>query len=105
MFGFDADSRTVDADLELANFAFAGRTLSEVWSSMVIDNHAVVSEYIEPCKSEMTASELRTVSVKWRAQHVRESQYFTQIVKCHDRDCCTAPRSSFFSLFSARFLR
>jgi len=100
----DDDGRTVDEDLEVANFAFAGHTLSEVWSGMVIDSHPVISEYTEPSNSEMKASELRTVSVQWRAQHIRESQYCMQIVKCHDRDCCTAPRSSFFSLFSGRFL-
>ena len=70
----------------------------------MIDNHPVVSEYIEPSKLEMPPLELRTVSVQWRADHVGESQYFTQIVKCTDRKCCLAPRSSFFSLFSTRFL-
>ena len=44
---------------------------------MVIDNHAVVSEYIEPSKSEMPPSELRTVSVQWKAEHVRESILYT----------------------------
>lgn len=100
----DADGRTVDEELEKANFAFAGRTLSEVWSGMIIDSHPVVSEYIEPDKSEMKHDDLRTVSVQWRAKHVRESQYCTQIVKCSDRGCCRPARSSIFKLLSSRFL-
>lgn len=73
----DADGRTVDAELEKANFAFAGQTLSEVWSGMVIDKYPVISEYVEPDKSEMNHNDLKTVSVQWRAKHVRESQYCT----------------------------
>lgn len=47
----DNAGKTVDEELENANFAFAGRTLSEVWSGMIIDSYPVVSEYIEPDKS------------------------------------------------------
>jgi hypothetical protein len=35
----DDNGKTVDDELERANFAFAGRALSEVWSSMIIDTH------------------------------------------------------------------
>lgn len=98
----DSEGKTVDEELEKANFAFAGRTLSEVWSGMIIDSHPVVSEYIEPEKSEM--KHLKTVSVAWRAMHVRESQYCTQIVKCSDQACCRPMRSSLLSVLSPRFL-
>ena len=100
----DADGKTVDEELEKANFASAGQTLSEVWSGMVIDNHPVISEYIEPDKSEMNRDDLRTVSVQWRTKHVRESQYCTQVMKCEDSGCCRPPRSSIFMLLSSRFL-
>ena len=43
------------------------------------------------------------MSMQWRAKHVRESQYCTQIVKCEDSGCCRPHRSSAFSLLS-RFL-
>lgn len=95
----DKDCKTVDEQLEAANFAFAGKALAEVWSGMVIDTHPVIAEYIEPNASEMKACDLTTVSAQWRSVHVRESQYFTQIAKCHDRSCCRSPRSSFFKLF------
>ena len=47
---------------------------------------------------------MATATAKWRSTHVRESQYFTQIMKCDDRRCCRIPRSSYFTLFPARFL-
>jgi len=100
----DADGKTVDVELETANFAFAGRTLSEVWSGLIIDGYPVVSEYVESDKSEMDASDLRVVSPQWRQFHVRESQYCTQVVKCNDRSCCRVPRSSLFNLIPSGFL-
>jgi len=100
----DSDGRTLNAEMETANFGYDGKTLAEVWSSIVIDSHPVVAEYIEPGDSEMDASSLETVTTKWRSTHVRESRYFTQIVKCEDRSCCTLPRSSYFTLLPARFL-
>jgi hypothetical protein len=100
----DKDCKTIDEQLEAANFAFAGKALAEVWSSMVIDTHPVIADYIEPSASEMDASSMKTASAQWRSVHVRESQYFTQAVKCDDRSCCRPPRSSFFKLFPSRFL-
>lgn len=52
----------------------------------------------------MKNDDLRTVSVQWRAKHVRESQYCTQIVKCSDGACCRPTRSSIFKLLSSGFL-
>ena len=31
---------------------------------------------------------------RWRAEHVRESQYFFQIIRCNDLECCSAWSSS-----------
>ena len=38
---------TVDKDLDLKNFEYAGRTLDKIWSSLVIDGNPVVAEFIE----------------------------------------------------------
>jgi hypothetical protein len=100
----DSQGRTVDDSLERANFAYAGQALSEVWSGMVIDGFPVTAEYIAPDHSEMKQEDLRKVTAAWRNTHVRESQYFTQIVKCTNLDCCQRPRSSYLSLFPERFM-
>lgn len=100
----DSEGRTVDEDLEKSNFAFAGRTLAEVWSSMVIDGFPVVASYIKPEESEINPGTMHSKTVQWRNQHIRQSQYFTQIVKCFDRSCCHKPRSSYFALIPDRFL-
>lgn len=100
----DEQGRTVDADLERRNFEAAGLTLSEIWSDVVIDGHPTVAEYIDPAKSEMDPSTLLKKDQEWINRHVRTSQYFTQIVKCLDTSCCSAPRSSYFSILPQRFL-
>jgi len=92
----DNDCKTIDEQLEAANFAFAGKALAEVWSSMANDTHHVVAEYIEPSASETEACNMTTASAHWQNVHVSESQYFTQIGKCDDRSCCRSPHSSFF---------
>ena len=43
----DAKDVMVDKDLELKNFEYAGRTLAEIWSGLVIDKNPVVAEFIE----------------------------------------------------------
>lgn len=99
-----ADGTTVDPELEQANFAFAGRTLGEVWSDLLIDGNPVMAEYIDPDLSELNHDDLKLSSPQWRSTHVRESQYFTQIVKCSNDSCCKVPRSSYFHLMPSRFL-
>jgi hypothetical protein len=39
---------TIDAELEKRNFKKTGEVLAEVWSMDMIDNHAVVAEYVDP---------------------------------------------------------
>ena len=72
--------KNINKDLELKNFAAAGEVLAEIWSNMVIDGHPVQAEYIQP--KEITSKELP--DMHWYSNHVRESQYFLQIVKCDD---------------------
>lgn len=85
--------------MELRNFAYAGKVLSEIWSKMVIDNYSVIAEFIDEGPSTIT----RHVENEWRDKHVMESQYLLQIVKCNDRTCCSIPRSSYFNIMQ-RFL-
>lgn len=40
------------------NFGFVGRTLSEIWSHLIIDNYSNVAEYIEPAISELLEKNL-----------------------------------------------
>lgn len=100
----DANGHTIDEELEMSNFAFAGKTLSEVWSSTVIDGYPVLAHYVNPESSELREDRLITVTPEWRNNHVRESQYFTQIVKCKDTQCCREFRSSYLQIIPQRFL-
>ena len=45
-FGTHLNMSTVDEDLELKNFSYAGQILAEIWSDTVINGHPTVSEYI-----------------------------------------------------------
>lgn len=84
------------------NFEFAGKTLAEVWSSVVIDKCPTVAEYIPPCDSELNPDSLKYKEGDWFANHVRTSQYLTQIVKCPDEECCGRARSSYFTIVPTR---
>ena len=81
---------TFDKNLELKNFESAGRTLAEIWSGFVIDGHLVVAEFIENDAPVMVGMK----SEKWKACHVRQSQYFLQIVKFTAPKCCASFQSS-----------
>jgi len=88
----------------LVIFKMAGETLAEVWSQVVIDQFPTIAEYIVPEKSEFDPESLIAKDTNWFQQHVRTSQYFTQIVKCHDMQCCSNARSSYFKVIPSRFL-
>ncbi|GBP40219.1 hypothetical protein EVAR_37620_1 [Eumeta japonica] len=99
----DERGRTIDHDLEKNNFQKAGEVLAEVWNYVVIDNHCVVAEFVEP--DDIAESSVPDMpSPQWYTEHVRESQYFLQIVKCDDRVCCGPLRSSLRSVLPVRFL-
>ena len=84
----DDSGHTTDTDLEKLNFKHAGQTLAEVWN-IKIDSYPVTAEYIEPKGIKPPA-----VDRKWAANHVRQSQYLLQIVRCDDRSCCGPWRSN-----------
>ena len=85
----DAKGVTVDKDLELKNFEYAGRTHAEIWSGLVIDGNPVVAEFIEDDEPVI----MGTRSEEWKACHVRQLQYFLQIVKGTDPKCCSSFQS------------
>lgn len=89
----DSQRRTTDKELELKNFQYAGETLAEVWSTLVIANECVTAEYLGPVEAEQIIDERVNPSSPWYATHVRESQYMLQITKCQDSKCCPEPRS------------
>ena len=90
----DHNNKTIDEELELQNFEYAGEILAELWSKMVIDGHPVVAEFIKDPPSEVSIIKLED----WRANHVRESQYLLQIVKCTDVACCSPFPSSYLKV-------
>ena len=75
----DHNNKTIDEELGLQNFKYAGEILAELWSKLVIDDHPVIAEFVRDKASRITIAK----SDKWKANHVRESQYLLQIVKCH----------------------
>lgn len=101
----DDQGRTIDDEKEKENLKFAGQTLAEIWSDVIIDSFPVVAKYVDP-DSEWGLKFERLVSKDetWFANHVQTSQYCTQIVKCFDESCCSKLRSSYFSLIPGRFL-
>lgn len=100
----DSQGKTVDAQLERENFKHAGETLCDIWNHMLIDNYPVEATYVDPEESlpEISEKDL-TIDQKWFASHVRSSQYFLQITKCDDRECCKTPRSNIFDLLPHGF--
>jgi hypothetical protein len=96
----DAKAETIDRDLELRNFEKAGQTLAEVWSKTVIDGFPVIAEYIAP-KQLIQYEEPQE---KWKYDHIHQSQYLTQIVKCEDRSCCKNWRTNYLNIVKNRFI-
>jgi hypothetical protein len=72
----DDQRRTIDTDLELRNFQYAGEVLADVWSPLVVDGHPTVAEYIQPHQSKLPVAEIFTKQQSWMDRHVRTSQYF-----------------------------
>ena len=54
-------------------------------------------------KSELDAAGLISKDQEWFDNHVRTSQYFTQLVKYQDIKCCDKVRSSYFNVLPSRF--
>ena len=100
----DSQRRTIDSELELKNFEYAGEALASVWSSLVIDGESVTAEYIHPSETPKNYDECSSPGSAWYARHVRESQYLLQISKCLDTECCSKPRSKLRMILPDGFL-
>ncbi|GBN16417.1 hypothetical protein AVEN_256447-1 [Araneus ventricosus] len=82
----DENGRTIDEDMEKNNFAYAGKTLSEIWISISMDSYPVAATYVDSGKSNF-------LDMDWYSKYVQESQYLIQIVKCEEKKCCSPARS------------
>ncbi|CAH0397156.1 unnamed protein product [Chilo suppressalis] len=98
----DCYGKTVDKDLEEKNFEYAGTTLPSIWNSLKVDGYDVNSEYIAPKEDDSNNAQI--LIDDWYYEHVRESQYLLQILKCSNEDCCGQTRSSLRSLLPNGFL-
>ena len=101
IFGTHLDSsrRTVDSELERRNFMAAGKILAEIWENVVLDNFPIVAEY-----QENATNDHFDIDEKWVSVHCRISQYLLQIVRCTEHECCGDFRSTWGTVFPARFL-
>ncbi|KAK3932313.1 Carbamoyl-phosphate synthase arginine-specific large chain [Frankliniella fusca] len=86
-----SDGSTKDEELEIRNFQHAGEVLTEIWGGMVVDGFPVTAEYVGPGEF---LPEAEINDQKWYIEHVRESQYFLQVMKCENTSCCRPYRSS-----------
>ena len=99
----DSQNKTVDDELEMMNFEAAGKVLSEVWNNAIIDDHPVVAKYVNPPEVPREPISVEKTQ-QWISQHVRQSQYMVQVVKCGKEDCCSPFRSNYIEYFPKRFL-
>ena len=79
----NSKGEAIDPELAKKNFMHAGKILAEIWPGMIIDSHPVLAEYI----NEKAEEEILKKSLEWKSNHIRESQYFLQIVKCLNEKC------------------
>ena len=96
----NSSGETIDEALEKKNFKAAGEILSEVWSSLVIDQHSNKAEFIDTPTNEITRN--YTVTPLFRNRHIFETRYMTVYSKCDDDSCCSKPKTSVSSLFPGR---
>ena len=68
----NCQNETIDAELEMKNFAKAGEVLAEIWSQTVIDVYATVVECIHPETDEVPVIEQ---DPEGYGKHVREMIY------------------------------
>jgi hypothetical protein len=100
----DAAGNTIDVALEKQNFKKAGTTLAEVWSEVVFDGYPCVAENVDPDHYALSQDQLNVKDQYRFSEHVRTSQYFTQIVKCKNLIFCNEPRSSYLAVVPTRFI-
>ena len=75
----DESGTTIDTDLERENFKKAGQVLADVWSGIVIDSFSAHAEFVENAEVSVEYPD-----ENWVVNHVRQSQYVLQIVRCNE---------------------
>lgn len=96
----NSQAKTIDEELEKKNFKMAGETLAEVWNEAVIDSFPVIAEW----RGGMKQDDVPNQNQEWLSKHMRASQYFLQVVKCGDEECCAPMRSSLKAVIPQGFL-
>lgn len=72
------NGNTLDTDLEMKNFQYAGETFAEIWSDMKIVDFKVIAEYILIPED---VGELPEITDQYcYLNHTRERQYMFQIL-------------------------
>ena len=74
-FGSHIDSKgdTIDRDLEIKNFAYAGKVLGDIWSHTIINGFPTVSAFVD---SEVNIDVIKK-DEDWISKHVRQRGYIT----------------------------
>lgn len=65
--------------------------MGDIWSNARIDGFDTIAEYIDPIDTECPEESCKDIS--WISQHITQSQYLLQIVKCGNDECCSPFRS------------
>ena len=81
----DGSNKTIDIELEKKNFEEAGNILASVWSETIIDGYPVVARYQKPGSSTIDLD--FNLDQEWIDNHVSQSRYLLQIVKCRNQAC------------------
>ena len=74
----------------------------KIWSNYSIDGFGVDAKYVSPPRRALAA--MTPADEKFVANHVVQSTYSCQVVKCCDPQCCEPFRSNYISIFPKRFL-
>ena len=91
---------TIAPELENKNFIQVGEIAAEIWSGMIIDRHPVLTK----CINWGAVEEIPKKSLEWKSYRILESQYFFQVAKCEDENCCKPFRSFYLKIVKERFL-
>ena len=83
--------------------AAAGDILAEVWSESVNGSYPVVVDYLSPPENIREAM-IFMEGEEWKAKHVMQSQYMSQIAKCNDNTCYEKWRTNYSEFFPLRYV-
>ena len=94
----NAKGKRIDKELE-KNFGYAGEILAKIWSSIIIDGHPVLAEFV----SDLIKKKLRNLK-NGRVNTFANHSIFLQIIKCKDSKCCSPFGLNYLNVVKDRFL-